>query len=590
MLSFVSIVPLSLIAPPPRTSIVGAGPAGLATAIGLAKRGWPDITVYDRLGPPPALDDDKVWDDTARFYLIGIGGRGQRALRKIGAWDALEPYTAVVRGRKDWAPGAGVDGGIETIRADRPPSNVIQRDRLVASLLDQAKSLGVTIKHETDVAGISWAENDDAILQCSPCGDECALDVEGGKEYTGSFEVRSPFVVGSDGVRRTICSAIEAEDEGASGFRLPWRKFKVTKYEDTSVRVYKTVPFKPPDDWRCDINYSARTSRFNFDALPSPVGKAPEDKASDGADVSSYCGVLLIKPDEKSLDNKHSSLEDARSYFDELLPQFSPFIDDKALQAVLDKPPSRLPVFRYAGPRLYRGSSTVLLGDAIHSVKPYFGLGVNSAFEDVAVLLEELDQQEELSTALKKYSNRRSAEARILVQMSRSFDRAGFRGFLSFIGPIILDGIFGSLPLIGKAFGPNTLAMLQQPTTPFATIRWRKRADRFVQLALLGTALTLMARLAFASLVAAARVVTTTLVPLAIARPRLLALPTLLAAAAAFAIKQRALSEPELIEVGKGGGRVVRGAMRGGDVADVLATQVKKDGTGGVEQGTRRGY
>ena len=31
-------------------------------------------------------------------------------------------------------------------------------------------------------------------------------------------------------------------------------------------------------------------------------------------------------------------------------------------------------------------------------------------------------------------------------------------------------------------------------------------------------------------------------------------------------------------------------SMRGGDVADVLATQVKKDGTGGVEQGTRRGY
>jgi hypothetical protein len=31
-------------------------------------------------------------------------------------------------------------------------------------------------------------------------------------------------------------------------------------------------------------------------------------------------------------------------------------------------------------------SIKVLLGDAVHSVKPYFGLGANSAFEDVTVL------------------------------------------------------------------------------------------------------------------------------------------------------------------------------------------------------------
>ena len=75
---------------------------------------------------------------------------------------------------------------------------------------------------------------------------------------------------------------------------------------------------------------------------------------------------------------------------------------------------SRLPNFRYAGPRLHRGGSTVLLGDAIHSVKPYFGLGVNSAFEDVAVLSEELDRQATAARALRRYSARRVAEVRML--------------------------------------------------------------------------------------------------------------------------------------------------------------------------------
>ena len=89
---------VALVAPPPSTVVVGAGPAGLATAIALANRGWPQITVLDRLRPPPPLDDVSSWSDTARFYLIGIGGRGQRALRQIGAWEQLEPLNPPHRG------------------------------------------------------------------------------------------------------------------------------------------------------------------------------------------------------------------------------------------------------------------------------------------------------------------------------------------------------------------------------------------------------------------------------------------------------------------------------------------------------------
>ena len=54
---------------------------------------------------------------------------------------------------------------------------------------------------------------------------------------------------------------------------------------------------------------------------------------------------------------------------------FSPHITDEALEAVIEKPTSRLPLFRYATPRAHHKKSTVLVGDAIHSVKPYFGLG-----------------------------------------------------------------------------------------------------------------------------------------------------------------------------------------------------------------------
>lgn len=37
--------------------------------------------MFDRLGPPPSPTDEAVWSDVARFYLLGLGGRGQRANR-----------------------------------------------------------------------------------------------------------------------------------------------------------------------------------------------------------------------------------------------------------------------------------------------------------------------------------------------------------------------------------------------------------------------------------------------------------------------------------------------------------------------------
>ena len=117
-----------------------------------------------------------------------------------------------------------------------------------------------------------------------------------------------------------------------------------------------------------------------------------------------------------------------------------------------------------------------------------------------------------------------------------------------------MDAIFGKLPLVGKLFAPNTLALLQNPEYTYAMVRWRKRADRAVQLALLaaiGTGVGALLRRAAAAVVA--------LVP----RRALLAGGALAVSAAAV----KALR-------GRGAGDEQQQA----DIADVLAKTTKKEG------------
>jgi 2-polyprenyl-6-methoxyphenol hydroxylase-like FAD-dependent oxidoreductase len=551
---------LALVPAPASTIVVGGGPAGLATAIALAKRGWSSITVLDRLEPPASPDDESVWSDTARHYLVGLGGRGQRSLSAIGAWaDVVEPYCSRVVGRKDWAPGA-VEG-IERIFTDRPyETRVIPRSRLVACLLRHAERAYpgvIQVRHGIEVREMVWkgklsTEYERCVLKCNPCAmpdadrssndpeppnangenvpEACALVDEG-----GAFELDAAFVVGADGSRRTVANALVAQDR--QRWVWPGRRLRVTRYKDTAVRVYKTIPLVFPPSWRKDINYSARTKTVNFDALPCLTGE--------------YCGVLLIKPEDEVAQGLGDAAA-ARAYLDATLPQFSPYIPDAALPGIVAKPPSRLPQFRYVGPRLHLRSSTVLLGDAVHQVKPYFGLGVNAAFEDVAALDRCLDEAPSMGAALAAFSRQRAPEARVLTQISRSFDRGGVLALFTFILPLILDGIFhGALP---RLFAPNTLAMLQRPELTFSAIRRRKRTDRALQLALIGTAGVLATRLALTLVRAASNL----LAAGGAVRAPLVAVAALPMAAALSIAAWRFL-----------------GARVRGDVADVLAAQKK---------------
>jgi len=468
---------------PPLTAIIGAGPAGLATAIMLARLGTANIHVYERLPPPAATDDAAAWSDTAKFYLIGLGGRGQKALRELGggAWERVERRCVTVLGRKDWAPGAGVDEGVERIFGDDRPykTKVLARDMLAGVLREVAMDEyddAISLHYHTEMVGVRWEEREER--------ETAVVTVQ--TEDGVRTDVRCALLVGADGTARTLAAAMESHTAPNDGAPNDTPRVRVVRYDDDNRRVYKTVPMKLPDSktWRKDVNYSARTKdgRVVLDALPATT-------------AGDYCAVLLLKADDEYA-RPHTDPVGLRALLDETLPQFSPLVSDDSLASVADKPPSNIPRFRYVGPQLHtRGGSTVLLGDAIHTVKPYFGLGVNSALEDVLSLRDALERHPtDRPTALIDYSRERAGEAEALVRISRGLDRPGLLGFLTFVLPIILDGIFhGAAPHV---FELNTIALLQRDGISFVEVGRLKRRDRVLQVAVIGMGVIVVSTLA----------------------------------------------------------------------------------------------
>jgi len=108
-----------------------------------------------------------------------------------------------------------------------------------------------------------------------------------------------------------------------------------------------------------------------------------------------------------------------------------------------------------------------------------YGLGANTALEDVAILSDTLSSSSDLSNAVNQFTKVRSADSKALVTISRGMDRPGKIGTMRFILPLILDSMFHKLaPMI---FDPSMFGMFQMENIGFREIQWRKRKDRLLQ-------------------------------------------------------------------------------------------------------------
>ena len=262
--------------------VVGSGPAGLATAIMLAKhnRTKGKIKLFDQLDEPPRLDDTVSWNVENKFersYIIGLSGRGQKVLGDLGCIERIKEYSISLSGAKVWEPGTPEDAPKERVFTDRAYTTVcIERDRLSSCLVAELREkynntvdLRFNVKAKelhvhTDSGGSEFVE-----VEFEDTSSSSSSPYSTSTDTPKTFKEYSSLVIGADGANSAVRDAL-VDIKKESGMN-----FHVKTFEDKNVRVYRTIPLYLPNNtkangiWNKTWSYSARTkSDINLEALP----------------------------------------------------------------------------------------------------------------------------------------------------------------------------------------------------------------------------------------------------------------------------------------------------------------------------------
>jgi geranylgeranyl reductase family protein len=189
-----------------RVVVVGAGPAGSAAAITLA-RGGASVTVIDKATFPR----DKCCGD-------GLTTGALRRLERLGLDPSTMPSWQVV----DDVVVRSVSGRVQTFPLPRGRgvyAAVVRRTELDAALVDLARAAGAEVREGCGVAGVALVDGQDKPTVRVSTDDGDVLDAD--------------YVIGADGVWSAVRKLTGATDE--EGYLGEWHAFRQYRKSTTAA-------------------------------------------------------------------------------------------------------------------------------------------------------------------------------------------------------------------------------------------------------------------------------------------------------------------------------------------------------------------
>jgi len=437
---------------PAKFVLIGSGLAGGLLAAYLGRRGY-EVDLYERRADP--REGNIVG---GRSINLAISTRGIHALEQIEIADEALQQAIPMRGRMIHDK----SGALHFAPYDVDPKkciNSIGRASLNTAVIEAAQrypNVRVHFNHKC-----SDVDLDEPI---------CHLETA-----TGKLAVHGDAVIGVDGAFSAVRESMR-------------RKINNFQYDESYLaHGYKelTIPPAPDGSWQIERNALHIWPRKSFMmiALPNPDG-------------SFTCTLFWEFKGPRSFSTTKTD-DEVRRFFDEEFPDAVPLMPT-LLEDFKNNPTGSLVTIRCAP--WYYGDKVCLLGDAAHAVVPFYGQGMNAAFEDCVVLDECLQNfPDSRERAFAEYFRSRKENADALADLAvgnfiEMRDKTASRAFrakkkLDHMLEAALPGMY--LPLY---------AMVTFSRVPYATAARRARIqDRILYTALV--TVTLISILALAVLI-----------------------------------------------------------------------------------------
>jgi kynurenine 3-monooxygenase len=317
--------------------VAGAGLVGLTAGALFAKRGL-SVEIVDQIEDPRV-----AVPRTTRSIGLTLSARGIRALDELGAGPQLARELVPVHGRCVHA----ADGSRTLQRyclLGKGAIYSINRTALLRVLCDVAERAGATIRFNTRCTGIDLLTKEVALIDSM------------GTALSANFEA-------------LICA------DGARSALREW----LSRYHDSHTKVRSL-----PNTYK-EIRVAqgaANVERMDRNAIHVWPCRERLLIALPNVDGSFSASVFL--PDGASGFDGIQDVTDARRLFEASFPDFLTMVPNGAQELVANPVGRMLTVEadRWAFP------NSLILGDAAHAMPPFYGQGMNCAFEGCQLLLD----------------------------------------------------------------------------------------------------------------------------------------------------------------------------------------------------------
>src|SRR5437899_273772 len=366
---------------PAKFVLIGSGLAGGLLAAYLGRRGY-DVDLYERRADP--REGNIVG---GRSINLAVSTRGIHALEQIGIADEVLRHAIPMRGRMIHDK----SGDLHFSPYDVDPKkciNSIGRAALNTTVIEAAQRYPNVRVHFNHKCTEVHLESASAQLETAE----------------GAVSARGDAVIGVDGAFSAVRKSMQSQ---IANFQYD---------ESYLAHGYKelTIPPGPDGSWRMEKNALHIWPRKSFMmiALPNPDG-------------SFTCTLFWEFEGPRSFAAAKTG-DEVRRFFEEEFPDALPLMPT-LLDDFRNNPTGSLVTIRCA-PWFYR-DKVCLVGDAAHAGVPFYGQGMNAAFEDCVVLDECLAEfapatkgpsvdGQDRQRAFAEYFQRRKANADALADLA----------------------------------------------------------------------------------------------------------------------------------------------------------------------------